>query len=191
LSGAAVLKEARVEFQLEAEEVDTRAMQVLRNLCMRAFAQDSLLSIEIRPVPNSRFEPVVMLDLPSDENEDAVYPPVPDHIGFPIAWEGVEYSRLRRCVVECHRDLIKSEIEDLAARVDSWYEALERGGFALPVGFPEELDCVRGSVAQFESDSVEISVDVMLASENAWNPLMNIVDGWRRSGIPVLRVMVE
>jgi hypothetical protein len=186
---ANAIASAGLGFAVEAERVDPRAFQLLRNMAARLRIEDvEVRRITVRARGLKAATPVVLPE-PDDDNEDDVYPPTSDILGFEVFSEEEEPSYVRRCLLEYRSSLLGTDVLEVAKWVEPWFELLEQGAFAMPWGFPEEADSLRGSISQFDDITLEIVVDRFRASESAWNVLVNLLESY--AGIDRLVTKIE
>jgi hypothetical protein len=191
LVSAAEVSKGTVVFVVEAEYVDPRAFQILRNMIARLTeARTAVTRIVVR-----QLSPGVPrggeLAPASDENEDEVYPPLSNQLRFPIEWVNTQFSKSRRCEVEYSKPLGAPEVLEITRRVETWGRVLQAGGFATPAGLPGEVESVYGGVSQFDEYTVEIEVARFKASETAWNVVANLLDAHGRAASGVVKIVVE
>lgn len=177
--------------QLEAEFVDPRAFQLLRNMAGRLKLQEiDVTRITVTELGQDE-RPPVELPEPDDDNEYDIYPELSSRLGFAVEGEDSDFSKSRRCLVEMRDPVEASHVLGIRDWIQPWYLLLEAGAFALPVGLPDETDSIRGSVTIFDELTVEISVDRFLASETAFFVLINMLDAYGRTSIPMARIIVD
>ena len=65
-----------------------------------------------------------------------------------------------------------------------WFELLEAGAFALPVGCASETDSIAGALTLFHEQALEITVNCFQASEAAWSALINMLEAcWSETSL--------
>ncbi|CAK8712870.1 hypothetical protein GMJAKD_02135 [Candidatus Electrothrix aarhusensis] len=176
-------------FVLKTQAITPNAFQILRNMASRLSLDETMVSkIEISSEREARKKE---LPVPDEENEEDVYPTQSDKIGFRVNWEDSDFAKSRRMLVEMRTQPEPDAVYALQDYVKPWYEILEAGGFALPVGHPAETECIAGMVTQFDEFSCEIAVDRFLASETAWNVLVNMIGHYSQNVSPVSQVMID
>lgn len=185
----------RLQFELECQGIDHRAFQVLRNMLAKLREE----GVHMRKVSvwttsvNLPQEPVApMID---EDNEEQNYPPV--HLGAAPEIAGEEEedvggSWFRRCVVAVRAPVGQAQVDALRSLANPWFEILEAGGYAMPLDFPWEVECVGDTVTQFEETSLEVTVLRFQASEAAWSVLSNLIYmNAVALGLDVERVVVD
>jgi hypothetical protein len=133
----------------------------------------------------------VELPLPDDLNEADVYPPVSSELSFTVEWDDTVVSKGRRCLVEFQNPPGPFHVAGIAARASMWGDILEAGGYAMPLGLPHEIESIAGSISQFDEYTVEVEVARFMASEAAWDILLNLLDSYSRSASRIVMVTVE
>jgi len=191
------LAETRVRESIVVQEmsslgVDPRLFQCLRNMVRRL----RNYGVEVTRVEVADLDRAdsgnLQMPLPSEENEGTVYPAIAaPATTLQVAVDDIDFGKSRRCLVEFGQPLAPELVESFEAWVRPWYTLLEAGSYALPVGPPETTECIAGSVSQFDQSSIEVAVDVFLATEMAWNALVNMVDRFDGATGRVLRIVIE
>lgn len=180
-----------VATSIRAKNVSSTAFQILRNMFERT-------NDEIGPVKRIILKPVAKPDerlqsllVPTFENQDDAYPACTDPLPFAVIWEDSQFGKSRRCLIEFARDLEPFQVGQVAEIAKLWGTVLEAGGFATPLGRPADIDSVLGAVSQFDQSTVEIEVARFVATENAWNLLINVLVGAPIEGNSITRLVVE
>jgi hypothetical protein len=178
-------------YYLKSAAIDVNCFQILRNMASR-LSLDGLFikNIEVELPDNQqigRFE----LPVPDENNEEKVYPSRSAKNNFSILWEDSDFSKSRRVLVEMVDRPGSDMASALSLYVKSWYTLLEGGGFAMPVGLPNETESTTGRVIQFDESSFEISVSRFQASEMAWNVLINIIASYSEKVSSVDRIIID
>jgi hypothetical protein len=166
-----------IEASVDSVEFDIRCMQVLRNILLREVECDEWLSSIVVSSPNNsaaigQQEP---LPIPEEETELAQYPRICEALGFECISEELGDTWVRRCMVEFVEPMQLEDLEMISTSADLWFDLLESGGYAFPMGHPRDIESVRGGVAQFDEYSIEISLMRFHASDMAWNALINML----------------
>jgi hypothetical protein len=181
----------KLQFLLEARNVDVRAFQILRNMIgWSPWTRTKIGMIVVRSrlaTAANRRE----LPLPDWKKEGEAYPDASPRIGFAVEVENQGFSKSRRCLVEFERPPEPAEVVTVSGLVRRWYDVLEVGGFVLPSDSPEDDSSAAGYVNQFDEFTVEIGLLRLLASESAWSVLINIIDAYSRRELPVVRMVIE
>lgn len=191
LAGEPYFSNDRIVHRLAAANLDIRAFQCLRNMVRRLrrteIVVDHVLVLDLdRPDVRS-----VEFDWPTEENEARVYPDMPSALKSRFQYEGSEFGKSRRCLVEVRGVVEPHTVTEFERAVRPWYVLVEAGGYSTPVGLPEETESIAGSVSQFDANSIEIGLNSFFASECAWAALANIAERfWRVSGGPE-RILVD
>jgi len=180
-----------LSYVVAADSVDLRSFQFLRSMAARLDRHG--LRVRRVTVIESGYKEQGLSEAPepTESNEDKVYPEISSRSQVRVPREFLGFSKARRCLVELHQPVAASHVLGMADWIKPWYLLLEKGAFSMPVGFPDETDCIRGAVTLFDDLTVEISVDRFLATEAAWNVLVNMVDAYGNLSAPVARVIIE
>jgi hypothetical protein len=186
-----VVRPGELHCRLQAELVDPRAFQILRNTIARLQMEDiHIRRITVRELGDhnrKRFIPPV----PDEDNEDEIYPEISTRLGFEVDAGEIPVDKSRRCLVE-YAQLVEAEhVVELAKRVDAWFEVVEEGGWSLPLGHPTEMNSLRGGVCQFDEVTAEISAFCFRASDEAWNVLANLLGAYAKQVAPVTKVIID
>ncbi|CAN5718526.1 hypothetical protein BH11PSE13_BH11PSE13_11390 [soil metagenome] len=179
---------------LRIEHFDARGLQVLRNLLVGAAEPENRIDGIVVKVPMElrgyrRDEQAMpMLD---EDNEDDEYPALSERLGFDCVDEEVDDTWVRRCVIEYAAPVSPEEVERLEHWVEPWFNLLEMGGYALPIGLPENVQSAPGGVNQFDEFSIEISLMKFHASEMAWHALANMLSARCVVGTTIIRLVFD
>lgn len=179
-----------VAIDLSAEGFDLYGLELLRNMLAR-LERDNVFTRAIMATRVGDMQPSVEKPGPVDDPQAADYPAMSSEVSFDVAYADVDYGKFRRCLI----DFIHPVDRALASRVDAiattWFELLEAGAFAMPLGRANEVHCIAGAATLFDERAMEITVDRFQASESAWEALLNMLDaGWHDAG-PIHTVTVE
>jgi hypothetical protein len=182
----------RVQFELECRGIDHRAFQVLRNMLAK-LNEEGVRARELSIRSTSiRLPEVPVAPLIDEDNEDEAYPPLHRGASVEVADEDVGGSWFRRCVVMLRAPVGQAQVDALGSLASPWFDVLEAGGYAMPLDFPWDVECVGDTVAQFEEDSMEVTVLRFQASEEAWCVLGNLIFmNATALGLAVERVVVD
>jgi hypothetical protein len=175
---------------LEVRNLDLYGFEFLRNMAMR-LDPDGIVVRELRvdgPAgqPAARRKPE-----PSDSNEFDAYPAVSKHLGFALHGEGGDVGKMRRCLIELSVLVEAVHVERLSRWITPWYELLDAGAFARPIGLPSQIHSFRGAVTLFDEQSIEITVNRFQASETGWHPLLNMLDTCWPGTRTITKVLVD
>jgi hypothetical protein len=178
-SSARLLEEVVQDLQvliwvLDVRNLDLYGLELVRNMAMRLEVQGIAVS-GLRLDGPAQLPAERRKSDPEDENEFDAYPAVSKHLGFASKGEEGDVGKMRRCLVELSVPVETAHIARLSQWVAPWYELLEGGAFARPVGLPSETESFRGDVTLFDEQSIEITVNRFQASETAWHPLLNML----------------
>jgi hypothetical protein len=180
-----------LSFTVQVAQVDPRAYQILRNMAVKLLERgvrvDEILVRDVGRAQSARTE----APLPTEDNEDSVYPSVTLKPPFEAVIGTVPLSRSRRCLAEFRQSLTPEHVRAAAAAARPWMELVKAGGFCLPLVDPEDAECIPGVTVQFDDVTVEISMARFQASEAAWNVLLNILSAAAGKLPPYEKVMVE
>lgn len=160
---------------LNVSSIEYNAYQLLRNMLDRLVLKKIFVSsIKIKKI-NSDDGDFVKYPCITDKNENALYPHLAIYNQVQVTGEDGDYSKVRRCLYETNHKISKLEVESIISCVEPWYLSLEFGAFALPLANSSEITSSAGVVTIFDPYTVEISVNCFLASEAAWNVLINLL----------------
>jgi len=170
--------------------LERHAFQCLRNMARR-LRRDGVLARSIGVTGSSQGpaadEP---LDWPSEQTEETSYSRGSERIEALIVREDSDFAKSRRCLVRIAGVPDTASVEAFEAHVRPWYLLLEAGGYAMPIEWPEDSDCIAGSVSQFDEQTIEIAVSRFQASELAWIALANMaVSFWGAQSIE--RIIID
>jgi hypothetical protein len=177
--------------KFEAVRVTPRSFQLLRNMAGRL----KIYHVEVHRilVHNLGQETGISEEAPEprDSNEEEIYPAASSQIWFELQKDEIPTSRVRQCLVEFHEPPEARHVLEISHWIQPWFDLLEAGAFAMPVGLPEWTESIGGSVTQFDEMTIEIAIDRFEASESAWNVLINLLDVYNRSSFPVEKVIIN
>jgi hypothetical protein len=177
-------------FNVQAENVDLRAFELLRNMTQRLMRQ----GIEVRElrlsetggVPSSLYRKPG----PNERNELASYPSVAK-VRFGVETAEFVDTRMRRCLVELLMPVAATHVQRMRQWLVHWFDLLESGAYAMPVGMASEVDCLRGDVEIFDELAIELTVNRFQASEAAWSALVNLLDTCWEDGSVIAKLSIE
>ena len=171
--------------------LEARAFQCLRNMARRLRRDGVVVSHIVVTGAGRRGDRVVEVPWPTDANEGEAYPDAHPSVKAILDWEDSEFAKSRRCLMEASQPLESDSVVAFERSVEPWYHLVESGGYATPVGLPEELESIAGSVNQFDEHTVEVGIDRLSASERVWVPLANVAHAfWGLSG-GLRRIIVD
>lgn len=185
---------AGVRIELECTGIDTRAFQTLRNMLAAlelGSAHVTTLTVagDALRWPEERLAPEI-----DEDNEDRTYPPV--HPAVRLAYgdddEAAVASWFRRCLLTLNGPVGQQHLDAVADLVVPWFDLLVFNGYAMPVDWPWDVANTADTVAQFEADSIEVTMLRFQSSEEAWSPLANLL--WANApaiGLPVHSIVVD
>jgi len=183
--------DANLVSKLEGYFVDSRAFQLLRNMCSRL----SLQNIAIKNITvlecGLKKDLLSPVPVPSETNESDVYPEISSLIEFEVLWEQSEFSKSKRCLVEFTNPVDSTILSGLNEWIRPWYQLLEEGAFAMPLGSPDETESIRGTVNIFDEYTIEISIVRFQVSECAWNVLINMLEAYCTNSFKICRVIID
>jgi hypothetical protein len=180
-----------VTISFVAEGIEIYALQILRNMAYWLQTLDVVVHT-IRVFSDEEdSRDWVVVPPPDDENEEDVYPQMPEDLPFEVEWEDPGATRVRRCLIEYDRSLEASDVLASAEWVEPWFDVVEWGGFALPAFIPYERHSTRGSVTQFDETTIEVVVFRYFGSEALWVELLNLLSSYCRQVWPITRVTIE
>ncbi len=179
-----------VALELAAEGFDLYGLELLRNMLAR-LERDGVFTRAIMATRVDDTQPLVEKPGPIDDPQAVDYPVVSSDLSFDIAYAALDYAKSRRLLI----DFLHPVDRALASRVDAiaaaWFELLEAGAYAMPVGRADEVHCIAGAATLFDERAMEITVDRFQASESAWNALLNMLDAGCRDAAPILTATIE
>ena len=190
--GQALAQKNAILVEFFTTNIDFKAFQFFRNMNSYLQVKDVVVSrIDVR-VENSTGNK--MLELPglTDINESDAYPRkviAPD--SPELIWGDSEFSKTRRVLVEFGALLSREQFEDLSFYANAWYQLLEMGAFAMPVGLPYETDSIRGRVSLLDEITYEISIDRYIASEVGFGVLANMLFHFSKNVIQIIKVEID
>ena len=180
-----------VVHQLSCDCLDVRAFQCLRSM-VRRLRHDGIVVQRLVVVdPKRSTDEGVHLDWPTEQNENVVYPDVSPRIRALLVWEDSDFGKSRRCLVEALQPLKPGAVMEFESWMRPWYQLVEAGAYSMPVGLPEETECIAGSVNQFDENTIEIGLDRFYASERAWDVLANMTDTFWAPSASLRRIVVD
>ena len=164
------------DYEIDCHGIDWRSFQLLRN--MLAWPGPEVLQVRGLTVaggpwhlPQPAAAPLI-----DDDNEDTAYPAVHAMVAMGYADEQAPIEGwCRRALLYLHAPVAQDHVDAIESLVLPWFELLEAGAYALPVGWPWEVQSVGDAVTPFEEDCVEINVLRFKASEQAWASLGNLI----------------
>lgn len=180
-----------VSLALKVELIDRLAFQLLRSMVARLKRNQLIVSSIIVSDPSRPSDEPVLVPPPDENNEESVYPNLASNIGFELEREQSEFSMFRRCLVEICQQVAAERMVEFSDWIKPWFLILEAGGFAMPVGLPDETESLAGSVSQFDETTIEIVVNRFQASECAWNVLINMIASYQNSSFTVSKVTID
>lgn len=175
--------------RLEATQVTPEAFQIFRLLVAKLLARDVRISqISITGV-NQSDATIARMPVPSDATEDHAYPQR-GKLAVPLKFEDIPCSKMRRVEVELVETVEAAQLDAIQAVAAPWFTLVNDGGFAMPLGHPLDVLSSVGTVQIFDDNTIEIVADRFVASEMAWNVLINMLvarqgKGYRLAGITV------
>ncbi|HSI49046.1 MAG TPA: hypothetical protein VLA61_12310 [Ideonella sp.] len=182
-----------LRFELDCNGLDLRSFQVLRN--MMAKLREGHIDVQAISVSGAqlRFPSDPDVPLIDEDNEAGAYPQVHGAVRMGRADEDDDiFAGARRCLLVLHAPVTQAHLDALQSILRPWFMLLEAGGYALPLGWPWQLECMGDTAAQFDEKSIEINVLRFRASEEAWSALANMV--WvnaRELGLPVSHIEID
>ena len=182
---------SQVSFTLEVEQIEPCAFQLLRHMVGK-WNRDKLIISRICVIDMQQqgAKPLTIPEV-TEENEQLSYPKVSSRIAFEFGKEDSGFSKVRRCLVEMRQPPRAHHVIEVSDWIKPWYEILEAGAFSLPIGLPGETEAFGGTVTQFDEVTVEIVASRFLASECAWNVLLNMLDGYGRASFPLSKIIID
>ena len=177
-------------FEVEAERIDLRAFELFRNMGQRLRRQGiDVREMRLSKVGGAPTKPYRKPE-PDERNEYDAYPAVAK-VRFGVEAEGFIATRMRRCLAELSVPVVAAHVLHARRWLAPWFDLLEAGAYAAPLGRASETDSIRGDVELFDELSIEISVNRFEASEAAWSALVNLLDTCWDDGDLVTRLAIE
>jgi hypothetical protein len=177
-------------FRLGVRHINPNAYQLLRNMAAKLSREGFFVSRLLVSDPEQKgVKPIAIPEL-NDENEEELYPEISSKVALQIEWEPSDFSKVRRFLVQTTNPPEPAQVAAIADWINPWCVMLELGGFAMPIDV-QESESFGGSITQFDEVTVEIVVDRFMASECAWNVLINMIDAYGRTSFPVARVIID
>ena len=177
-------------FEVQARNIDLRAFELLRNMGQRLLRQGielrELRLSEIGGKPTLRYRKPV----PDERQEFEAYPAVAK-VRFGVETTGFIDTRMRRCLVDLVMPVTAAHVLRMRHWVAPWFDLLEAGAYAMPVGSATIVDCIRGDVELFDELAIELTVNRFQASEAAWAALVNLLDTCWEDGSVIFKLMIE
>jgi hypothetical protein len=162
-------------FDVDGSGCDLRGFELLRGMAERLVRND--VRIEAIALESKSMAQGGRLQLePTDDTEYEAYPALSGLIRFPLAREPLDDTKSRRALVDLVTPVRKNEVDRLDEWLRPWFQLLEAGAFALPVGLPSETESIAGATTLFDEQAIEVSINRFQASECAWNVLANMID---------------
>jgi hypothetical protein len=162
-------------FEVHGKGYDLREFELLRNMLERLLLHGIRILSVILSSSNVLCEEKLKAE-PTDETEYDAYPAISTLVHIQTIREPLNDGKSRRALVDFVNSVHKTEVHRLDEWLCPWFQLLEAGAFALPVGLPSETDCIAGAVTLFDEQSIEVSINRFQASECAWNAFINMVD---------------
>jgi hypothetical protein len=180
----------KVSFKLAVERIHFGAFQTLRNMLGNiSHARHFIRRIVVSDPETKGVAPITAAEI-TDENQDDLYPPISSQVAIYIDWGSGGSSKVRRFLVEFSQPPDAVRVAALADWLRPWCVMLEAAAFALPFDV-QESDSFVGTVAQFDEVTVELVIDRFMASEAAWNVLINMIDSFGLKRFPVSKVSID
>jgi hypothetical protein len=180
-----------VVHRLGAINIDVRAFQCLRNI-VRALRREQIFVVQLDVVDVDESGGQTMdLDWPTDRNDSVAYPGMSPGLESVLEREESDFSKLRRCLIEVRESLDADAVDRFEQSVQPWYRLVEAGGFSTPIGLPEDVESIAGSVSQFDEQTIEVTLTRFLGSEQAWMALANMADRFWRFPDHLRRIVVD
>jgi len=183
-------EEHRLLFLSDGEGFDLYAFELFRNMIHRLLRQ----GIETREIRVSDLQRPLITPYrkpePNDQNEYDAYPS-PAHVRFAVEAEDFIPTKMRRCLVELALPVEAFHVHQIQQWIAPWFDLIEAGAYALPVGHATEVDSLRGDVELFDEQSIELTVNRFQASETAWGTLVNMLDTCWGDTTLISRFMIE
>lgn len=170
-------------FTIEAKAIDLRAFELFRNMGQRLLHKGiDVRELRLSAVGGALTKPYRKPE-PDERNEYEAYPAVAK-VRFGVQAEEFVATRMRRCLIELSTPVAGAHVLRARTWLAPWFDLLEVGAYAAPIGLASETDSIRGDVELFDELSIEITVNRFEASETAWSALINLLDTcWDDSGL--------
>lgn len=180
----------RLLFLCEGEDFDLYAFELFRNMSHRLLRR----GIEVRDLRVSDLKRPLTAPYrkpePNDQNEYDAYP-CAARVHFAVEVEGFIPTRMRRCLIELAVPIEAFHVLHAQQWIAPWFDLLEAGAYAVPVGHAAQTDSLRGDVELFDDQSIELTVNRFQASETAWGALINMLDTCWGDTTLISRLMIE
>ena len=164
----------------------------MRNMARRLRRSGvSVSRITVSDVAYGETAPVSFLAWPDEFTEEVDYPRISAVRKSRLLQEDLDFSKARRILIETRKALISGEVEGYREWVDPWYRLLEAGAYAMPVELPEDNDVLAGAVAQFDDNTIEVTVRRFIASEQAWIALANMSFAFWQDSNAIRLIIIE
>jgi hypothetical protein len=180
----------KVSFKLAVEHIHFGAFQTLRNMLGNiSHAQPFIRRIIVSDAESKGVAPITAAEI-TDENQDDLYPPISSQVAIYIDWGSAGSSKVRRFLVEFSQPPDALEVAALSDWIRPWCVMLEVAAFALPFDV-QESDSFVGTVTQFDEVTLELVIDRFMASEAAWNVLINMIGSYALKHSRVSKVSID
>jgi hypothetical protein len=180
----------KVSFKIRVERVDSGAFQTLRNMLTNLESgKFSISRIGVSDPEKRSARPISVPEI-TDENQEDLYPGLSAATAVYVDWGSAGSSKSRRFLVELSQPPDAARVAALSDWIKPWLVMLESEAFGMPFDVQESQSFV-GSVTQFDEVTVELVIDRFMASEAAWNVLINMIDAFGRKRFPVSRVLID
>lgn len=165
-------------FVLEAQQVDVRAFQLLRNALWRWSSRNpAIRALQITDRTSQARAQSVELVQPTWITEIRAYPPQSELVRIRVEHDDPsDYQKERRCVVEFGRPIPNEVFATVAEPIAAWAALMSEGAYAPPVRPPFEAEVWLENVGPYDEYSVELALSLFEASEASWYTLMNCLE---------------
>jgi hypothetical protein len=176
---------------LEVRNLDWRAFQLIRSMVARLRSEKIFVQSITVLDPMTSPTNTIYLDWPDEINETDVYPALIRRAETLLTLSDIDFSKSRRLMVVVDGPLTPKEVIGISAWVEPWYWLLEYNSFSMPIAHPANACSIAGSVSQFDDVTIEISVDRFMATESAWNILINMICAFGWSPRSLVGLVIE
>ncbi len=176
-------------WDLSLQRVDLSSFEAIRNMAMQIDERSVIRQISVDD--SSKVHATYSKPEPNEENEFESYPAVSSRVPFTMRAEEGEVGKMRRFVVSLSVAVEAAHIAQIRDWITPWYDMLEMGAFARPVGWPNEVRSFRDDVTLFDERSVEITVRRYQASETGWHVLLNMLGTCWGTGTVISEVLID